>query len=166
MHRNICIDIYYRYVCVFHAYTYILHLSVCVRISRRYVCVHQCAMVMDRLCAHALAGSCCGLDRNPETLSRASPCPSAWTAWRLRRAGVLLGVGVQRQHRRVEHRISHLVVRGMRHLFGPGGAPPPAGCARPVVDAVRAVVLRGPPMRARACVRERVGRRMRGRPRV
>ncbi len=36
--------------------------------------------VMDRLCAHALAGSCCGLGLNPETLNRASRCPSAWTA--------------------------------------------------------------------------------------
>ncbi len=35
---------------------------------------------MDRLCAHALAGSCCGLGLNPEALSRASPCPLAWTA--------------------------------------------------------------------------------------
>jgi hypothetical protein len=35
---------------------------------------------MDRLCAHALAGSCCGLGLKPETLTRASPCPSAWTA--------------------------------------------------------------------------------------
>ena len=67
-------------VCVLHAYTYIIHLSVHVRIGRRYVCVHQCAMMMDRLCAHALAGSCCGLGLKPETLSRASPCPSAWTA--------------------------------------------------------------------------------------
>jgi hypothetical protein len=37
-------------------------------------------MVMDRLCARALAGSCCGLGLEPETLNRASPCPSAWTA--------------------------------------------------------------------------------------
>ena len=82
MHPNICIDIYYTYVCVcvFQAYTYIIHLSVYVRIGRAYVCVHQCAMGMDRLCAHASAGSCCGLGLKPETLSRASPCPSASTA--------------------------------------------------------------------------------------
>ncbi len=45
--------------------------------------MHACTSVrwvMDRLCAHALAGSCCGLGLNPETLNRASPCPSAWTA--------------------------------------------------------------------------------------
>jgi surface protein len=51
-----------------------------VRIGQRYVCVHQCAMGMDRLCAHALAGSCCGLGLHPETVNRASRCPSAWTA--------------------------------------------------------------------------------------
>ncbi len=70
-----CIRIYICVcVCVFHAYAYIIHLSVYVRIGRCYVCVHQCAMGMDRLCAHALAGSCCGLGLKPETLNRASPC--------------------------------------------------------------------------------------------
>ncbi len=34
-----------------------------------------------------------------------------------RLAGVLLGVGVQRGHRRVEHRVGHHVVRGMRRLL-------------------------------------------------
>jgi hypothetical protein len=52
--EHICI---YMCTCVFHAYTYIIHLSVYVRIGRGHVCVHQCAMVMDRLCAHASAGS-------------------------------------------------------------------------------------------------------------
>ena len=37
-------------------------------------------MGMDRLCAHAVAGSCCGLGLKPETRHRASPCPSASTA--------------------------------------------------------------------------------------
>ncbi len=67
-------------VCVLNAYTYVIHLYVYVRIGRGYECVHQCAMEMDRLCAHALVGSCCGLGLKPETLYRASPCPSAWTA--------------------------------------------------------------------------------------
>jgi hypothetical protein len=57
-----------------------MHLSVYVRTGRRYVCVHQCAVRMDRLCAHALAGSCSGLGLKPEPLNRASPCPSASTA--------------------------------------------------------------------------------------
>ncbi len=64
-----CIRIY-LYICVRVCYTcictYIIHVSVYVRIGRGYVCVHQCAMVMDRLCAHALAGSCCGLGLNPK----------------------------------------------------------------------------------------------------
>jgi hypothetical protein len=68
------------YVCGLQAYTYIIHLSAYVRIGRGYVCVHQCAMMMDRLCAHGLAGSCCGLGLNPKPETRASPCPSAWTA--------------------------------------------------------------------------------------
>ncbi len=57
MHPNIYICVC-ECVCVLHAYTYIMHLSVYVRIGRGYVCVHQCAMVMGRLCAHALAGLC------------------------------------------------------------------------------------------------------------
>jgi hypothetical protein len=58
---NICVC-----VCVCYMLTYSVHLSVYVRIGRGYVCVYQCAMVMDRLCAHALAGSCCGLGLNPK----------------------------------------------------------------------------------------------------
>jgi hypothetical protein len=53
-------------VCDTRIYTYIIHLSIYVRIGRGHVCVHQCAMVVDRLCAHALAGSCCGLGLNPK----------------------------------------------------------------------------------------------------
>jgi hypothetical protein len=85
MHPNIYICVYVC-VCVIHACTYIIHSSVCVRIGRRCVCVHQCAMVMDRLCAHGLAGSCCGLGLKPEALSRASPA---------RRRGPRGGFGVQ-----------------------------------------------------------------------
>jgi hypothetical protein len=50
-----------------------------------------------------------------------------------RLAGVRLCVGVQREHRRVEHRRGHHVGRGMRRLSGPGGLPPQAGRARRVV---------------------------------
>jgi hypothetical protein len=70
----------YMYTCVLYVHRYIIHLSVYMGIGRRYVCVHQCAMVMDRLCAHALAGSCCGLGLKPETLKPCEPLPSAWTA--------------------------------------------------------------------------------------
>ena len=40
-----------------------------------------------------------------------------------RRAGVLLYVGVQREHRRVEHRECHHVGLGMRRHFGPAAPP-------------------------------------------
>jgi hypothetical protein len=67
--------------CVCYTLTPTLSISyLYVRIGRGYVRVHQCAMGMDRLCAHALAGSCCGLGLKPEALNRASPCPSASTA--------------------------------------------------------------------------------------
>jgi hypothetical protein len=76
--------IHFSHMCVCVCYTrifpYIIHVSVYVRIGRGDVCVHQCAIGMDRLCAHALAGSCCGLGLRPETLNCASPCLSAWTA--------------------------------------------------------------------------------------
>jgi hypothetical protein len=72
MYPNMYIYVCAR-VCLLHAYTYTIHLSVHVRIGRGDVCVHQCAMVMDRLCAHALAGSCCGLGLIPQALNRASP---------------------------------------------------------------------------------------------
>jgi hypothetical protein len=68
-----------------------------------------------------------------------------------RLAGVRFGICVQREHRRVEHRVSHHIVCGMR-LFRPGGAPPQAGRARWDVDAGRAVVRGGAAgARARAC---------------
>jgi hypothetical protein len=133
-----CMRTYIRVcVCVFHAYAYIIHLSVNVRIGRGYVCVHQCAMGMDRLCAHALAGSCCGLGRNPNP-KPCEPLPVGVDRVRLLRAGVQMGVGVQRQHRRVEHRGRHHVVLGMRRSL-PGGAHYGGrarrgfGAARPVV---------------------------------
>ncbi len=60
-----------------------------------------------------------------------------------RLAGVPVGVGVQREHRRVEHRVCVGHGRGMRRLSGPGGARPRAGRARRVVGAKRAVVRGG-----------------------
>jgi hypothetical protein len=60
-----------------------------------------------------------------------------------RRAGVHWGVGVQREHRRVEHRACRLVVLCMRRLSGPGGARPQAGRARRVVNTAQAGVRGG-----------------------
>jgi hypothetical protein len=81
-------------------------------------CVRACARVCVRLGAHASAPT------------RASP--SRRRRLRVPRlAGVPVCVGVQRRHRRVEHRACHRVVRGMRRLSGPGGAQLRAGRARP-----------------------------------
>jgi hypothetical protein len=66
MYPNICVSVC---LCVFVCSTLthtLSNLSVYVRIGRDYVCVRQCAMVMDWLCAHALAGSCCGLGLKPK----------------------------------------------------------------------------------------------------
>ncbi len=86
---------------------------------------------------------------------------------RFRRAGVLTSVGVQREHRRVEHRACHHVVRGMRRLFGPAARHRGRDALGRVVGAARAVVRGGAAdAHARVCVHRRVGARMRGRPRV
>jgi hypothetical protein len=154
------IYILYERVCVCYTriYTYIIHLSVHVRIGRGYVCVHQCAMGMDRLCAHALAGSCCGLGLKPETLNRASPCPSAWT---------VCGFGAQAFHQAsaFNANIGAWNTAAVPTLYQVCAAPGPA--ARTMADALgRASVRRGrlcaaaPPMRAR--VRTRAGPRLRG----
>jgi hypothetical protein len=69
-----------------------------------------------------------------------------------RLAGVLLCGGVQREHRRVEHRACHRLEPGMRRLSGPGGAAT-AGGTRSAGWSVRRGPLcaAAPPMRARAC---------------
>ena len=148
----------YMCACKFYVYTYIIHLSVYVRIGRRYSCVNQCAIGMDRLCAHALAGSCCGLGLNPEALSRASPCPSAWTA---------CGFGAQAFYSAsaFNANIGAWNTAAVTTLSYVWAAPGPA--ARTVAHALGgASKWRGrlcaaaPPMRAR--VRTRVGTRLRG----
>ncbi len=139
MHPNICICVCVC-VCAFHAYTYIIHLSVYVRTGRGYVCVHQCVMVVDRLCAHAFGGLVLRARLKTRNPKPCEPLPVCVDRVRLRRAVVLLGVGVQRGHRRVEHRGRHHVVPGMRrsrprgaHYGGrarPGLRCGAAGCAR------------------------------------
>ena len=115
-------------------------------------------MVMDRLCAHALAGSCCGLGLKPETRIRASPCPSAWTA---------CGFGAQAfsSASAFNANIGAWNTAAVVSLYAVCAAPGPA--ARTMADALgRASMRRGrlcaaaPPMRAR--VRTRVGTRLRG----
>jgi hypothetical protein len=104
-------------------------------------CVRACACVRVRLGARASAPTHASGSR------RRGPRAA-------RLAGVHFGVGFQREHRRVEHRACHLVVRGMRRPFRPGrrrhrggtrsaGSSMPRGPLCPVA----------PPERARACAR-------------
>jgi hypothetical protein len=67
--------------------------------------------------AHARARVCAWA--RPHLRSMRASTSRRRRASRSRRAGVLLGVGLQREHRRVEHRTSHDVVLGMRR-FRPG----------------------------------------------
>jgi hypothetical protein len=107
---------------------------------------HMCA----RVCA--IGRACISAPTRASAFRRRGP--------RLARlAGVLLGVGVQRGQRRVEHRGRHHVGLGMRRLFGPGGAPPRAGRARLVFTAARAVA-------PTCCVRARARACAIGRPRI
>jgi hypothetical protein len=94
-----------------------------------------------------------------ETRNRASPLPIGVERVRLRRAGVRLGVGVQREHRRVEHRGRHHVNPGMRRSRR-GGAHY-GGRARPGLRCgAGRLCAAAPPMRTR--VRTRAGTRLRG----
>jgi hypothetical protein len=146
------------YVCAGYMLTYSIHLSVYVRIGRGYECVHQCAMVTDRLCARALAGSCCGLGLNPK--------PSTVRAL-ARRRGLSAASARRRSTRR--RRSTPTSARGT-----PRGSPrcpmyAPLPARRRALWRMRsagAAMQRGPlcaaapPMRAR--VRTRAGTRLRG----
>ena len=120
-----------------------------------YACT-SCVMVMDRLCAHALAGSCCGLGRKPETQNRASHA---------RRHGPRGGFGAQAfgSASAFNANIGAWNTASVTSLYQVCAAPGPA--ARTTADALgRASVLRGrlcaaaPPMRVRA-LRTRAGTR-------
>jgi hypothetical protein len=114
--------------CVLHVYIsiYIIHLSVCVRIGRvplllLLLCMHAPACDGDGSAVCARVGGLVLRARpEPETLKPCEPLPVGVDRVRLRRAGVLLGVGVQREHRRVEHRACHRLDPGMRRSR-PGG---------------------------------------------
>jgi hypothetical protein len=94
----------YMYVCIYmymflYVYIYIADARTCCVHARARVCVCDLARAHPRRHMRARA---VGVDRG-------------WP----RLAGVLLGVGVQREHRRVEHRPCRRVVRGMRRLSSP-----------------------------------------------
>jgi hypothetical protein len=157
MHPNICIYACVR-VCVTRVHIHYPFICICE--NRSGLCMHApvCDGDGSAVCAR-VGGLVLRARPKPEALSRASPCPSAWTACGFGALGVQLGVGVQREHRRVERRARHLVVRSTRRRFGPA--------ARTMADALgRAFVWCGPlcaaapPMCAR--VRTRAGTRLRG----
>ena len=158
-----CIRIY-TYICVcvrvLHGCIYIHHPFICMCENGSGLCTRApvCDGDGSAVCAR-VGGLLLRARPEPETLNRASPCPSGVDRVRPRRSGVPFGVGLQRQHRRVEHRVGVKLVLCMRRLFGPA--------ARTMADALgRASMRRGPlcaaapPMCAR--VRTRAGTRLRG----
>ena len=84
------------------------------------------------------------LGAHVSALKRLSPFHRRGRLRAARLAGVQRRVGVQRRHRRVEHRARQRLDRGMRRFS--------AGDARPFFDAARPLWPRVP-VRARACVR-------------
>ncbi len=141
MYPNICVCVCVC-VCVCIPRLHIHFPFICMYQNRPGLCVRARVCDGDGSAMCARVGGLVPRARpEPETLSRASPCPPASTAWWLRRAGVQRCVGVQRQHRRVEHRACHHVVHGMRRSR-PGGAHY-GGRARPGFDAARLVVCGG-----------------------
>jgi hypothetical protein len=95
--------------------------------------------------------------RVPVRLGAYASAPTHASAFRRRRprvarlAGVRRRVGVQRQHRRVGHRVIHRVERSMCRLFGRAARHRGRDKLGAVVDAARAVV-RGGAADARALV--------------
>jgi hypothetical protein len=116
MHPNIYIDI---------------HVCVCVCVLQRYIYIHDPFLCMSEnwpaLCVRvplcdgdgSAVCACVGglvLRARPKTRNPkpCEPLPVGVDRVRLRRAGVRICVGVQRQHRRVEHRGRHHAVLCMR----------------------------------------------------
>jgi hypothetical protein len=96
----------------------------------RHVRAEACVRARARVCAWA----------RPHPRRRVRALPAAAERRINRLAGVLRGVGLQREHRQVEHRASHDDVRRMRRS---GPARTAADCARSVVDACAAVARGG-----------------------
>jgi hypothetical protein len=127
-----------------HAYIYIEEriTDACVRHRRAHVCVGVCARGSVWVWA-------------PRYLRRKRASPLRRRGRRAARlAGVPPGVGVQREHRRVEHRVGHLVVRGMRR-FRPRAARHRGGM-RSAFLRCGAAAVRGGTADARACARTHV----------
>ncbi len=88
----------------------------------RHRCAHMCAQVRAHTPGRMDMGAHASAPTHTNAFRRRGP-RAAWLA------GVPLGVGIQREHRRVEHRGCHRLVPGMRR-FRPGGAPPQASRMR------------------------------------
>jgi hypothetical protein len=105
---------------MYQVYALLGFACVCVR-----VCVCVCVRVRACACVHACARArscvCVGAPMRASTSRRRR-------ASRSRLAGACLSVGFQREHRRVEHRASHVGVQCMRR-FRPG-AHRGASCVR------------------------------------
>jgi hypothetical protein len=137
MHSNIytCVRVCVTRLCIQYPF-------ICMCENRPALCM--CAPVCDgdgsAVCAR-VGGLLLRARPKPRNPKPCEPLPVDVDRVRLRRAGVLLGVCVQREHRRVEHRVC------VEHAFGmdrsrPGGAHY-GGRARPGFDAARPVVRGG-----------------------
>jgi hypothetical protein len=130
-------------VCVCVTRLFIHYPLICICKNRSGLCV--LAPVCDgdgsAVCAR-VGGLVLRARPNPRNPKPCEPLPVGVDRVRLRRAGVLLGVGVQRQHRRVEHRVGVEHGLGMRR-FRPRRRALCGGRARRVVDAARPVVRSG-----------------------
>ncbi len=114
--------------------------------QRRVPAHHTCTCVHPCVCARACvrSGACVSAPNRASTFRRRGTRAA-------RLAGVCIIVFVQREHRRVEHRVAHLVVLGMRR-FRPAARHRSRG-ARSGLGAARHLCATAPPMRARIRVR-------------
>jgi hypothetical protein len=149
-------------------YTQCMHVSISMRVGLHRRTDRRCGpaahtrtcCVRARACVRVRSGAHASAPAHASACCRCRPRVA-------RRAGVPVGGGVQREHRRVEHRVSHHVVRCMRRLFGPARRATWGGTRSAGWSMRRGpLCAAGPPMRARWCVRRSVGTRMRGCARV
>ena len=120
MHPNIDIYIYMLVrLCVIRLYIHYPFICICENRPTLFMREPVCDGDGSAVCARG-GGLVLRARPEPETLT-VRAVPVGVDRVRLRRAGVPVGVGVQRKHRRVEHRARRHDGRGMRRS-GPGGA--------------------------------------------
>jgi hypothetical protein len=134
MHSNLytCVRVRVTRLCIQYPF-------ICTCENRPGLCVR--AQVCDgdgsAVCAR-VGGLVLRARPKPRNREPCEPLPVGVDRVRLRRAGVPSCVGVQRQHRRVEHRACHHVVLGIRRSRP--GCTHYGGRARPGFDSARPVV--------------------------